>query len=119
MGHLAALWTPETAEATGTTIVSASLGSVAQTISRIGPIRQALNGLKVGSSDGLMVSMKFNPSERSIAVIRGGERVLDAGVHRIGNSILGAGRQVPHIGIGAGAGQHIVTDLLAGIRFIH
>ena len=117
MGLFSSLWTPQTATRTGLTLVSSSLGSVAQSVSRIDAVRNVLNGFSVGSSDGLMASVKFSPSERSIGLIRQGERIFDLGVHEIDDSPLGANRQVIHMMVGKMA--HEITDLIGGIRFIH
>ena len=117
-GMFSAAWTPETAERTGKVLLNASVGTVLQVASRVSAVRGALNGASVGSSSRIMASIKFNPSERSIAIIADGKRVLDAGVHAIGRSPLGTGRQVPHVNIGAASRGHVVKDLIAGIRFI-
>lgn len=72
----------------------------------------------IGSTERVAVNVRFNPSERSLNVIAGGQRVFDADVHPIGRSLLGTGRQVPHLGIGSRAGQHTIDELIGGIRFI-
>jgi uncharacterized protein RhaS with RHS repeats len=119
MGLLASLWTPDTAEETAKTIVLSSVGSVAQTASRFGAVRSAVNGTRIGSSSGLQVTVRMNPSERSLNVISGGRRIIDAGAHRIGNSPLGVGRQVPHLRLGQNAATHAPpVQLPFGIRFI-
>ena len=115
MGHLSALWAPETAEATGTQLALAGAGTALQLASEVGAVRNMLNGAKIGSSSNIMASIKFNPSERSLAIIAGGKRILDAGVHAIGDSPLGAGRQVLHVT----NGTHTTTELFWGIRWIH
>jgi RHS repeat-associated protein len=118
MGLLASLWTPETATETGMTIAGAGAGTAAQAASRVGAVRNLLNNRLIGSAQNVAVNIKFNPSERSVNVIAGSRRVLDVGVHAIGKSPLGAARQVPHIGVGAQAGKHVVKQLFWGIRFI-
>jgi hypothetical protein len=118
-GHVSALWTPETADETGTQLVLAGGGTALQLASEIGAVRAALNGAKLGSNSRLMASIKFSPSERSLAIISRGKRVLDIGVHAIGESPLGSARQVPHINFGAGTGVHTVTNLFCGMRWIH